>query len=323
MKTNIKTQSVCNSLKKQLPINALLILSLWFWPRAIFSQLPAFPSVDEAYAKVKLTDFADEIQKETGLPHTSFKMLPKTQYMSELNGKENIDKTYFNAYASTRSQELFYKAAPNYPKDECDIYFCAVSPKKGDEEYKSISFKVVYSRLNNDALGQTWKLKKIKYTGFYTYNKKKKSATDLEKEVLDVLMLSKAGEGDEEVVLNGQNISLYYTFSDFARVDSIKLSEEFTSTKSFFVHGLKFEPKYTSEGKSVFEVKRADSPAKLTPYVLKLMVSYENQGGKDVLKAVRMDWSGQPMGAPVVTDKNYKTGVNADFKDIYQRLSEE
>lgn len=318
MKTTNSTQNPSECLKNLAKPFRMITLVSCFAIQTAYSQVPAFPSIDDAYAKVKLADFAEDILKETGLPHTTFKLLPKTQYMSELNGSANIDKTYFNAYASPRSQELYYKSAPNYPKDECDIYFCAVSPKKGDEEYKSISFKVTYSRLDNDVVGQVWKFKRIKFTGFYTYNKKKSSPKDLASELLSVLMLSKSGSNDEEVNVNGNTVSLYYTFGHFAKIDSITLNTEFTYDKTFNVYGVNYKP-FTPKRYSYL----ADEPATVSPYIARISVSYENAGGKDIMKAIRKDWGGEPMGNPIVTDKKYKTGESADFKDIYQKFSEE
>ena len=317
-KTKLKKTNCTITAKMNAMTSICFIIVLFIISGGVFGQLPAFPSIEDAYAKVKLSDFAEEILKETGLPHTAFKMLPKTQYMSELNGNANIDKTYFNAYASKRSEELFYKSAPNYPKDECDIYFCAVSPKKGDEEYKSVSFKVVYSRLNNDALGQAWKLKKIKYTGFYIYNKKQRDSRELAKEVLDVLMLTKAGSNDEVVNFNGSEVSVYPSFADFAKIDSITLNTEFTDLRSFNVFGVLYTPFTPKEA-----YYQSDKPATLTPYVFTIRVSYNNHGGKETISAIRNDWSGQNTANTVVTDKKYKTGETADFKEIYQKFAEE
>lgn len=318
MKTKFKTKGISFTILNSKISNSYLTFLLHFISIVVLAQQPAFPSIDEAYAKVKLADFAEEILKETGIPHTSFKMLPKTQYMSELNGKANVDKTYFNSYASPRSEELFYKSAPNYPKDECDIYFCAVSPKKGDEEYKSISFKVVYSRLNNDVMGQVWKLKKIKYTGYYTYNKKQRDSKTLAKEVLDVLMLTKAGNNDEIVNFNGNNVNVYETFSNFVRIDSLTLNTEFTYSRSYNVYGIFYTPLVPQTSPYYPE-----KPATIAPYIFRISVSYSDQGGKETITAIRNDWSGQEISKAETTNKKYKTAETADFKDIYQKFVEE
>ena len=79
-------------MKKIIHLVALVLFS-----NVIKAQVPAFPSVDAAFAKVVLANYDEEIFKATGLHANKFKMLGFT-FNDTTNGNHHIRFLSFNHF---------------------------------------------------------------------------------------------------------------------------------------------------------------------------------------------------------------------------------
>ncbi|MEZ4923852.1 MAG: hypothetical protein R2780_11820 [Crocinitomicaceae bacterium] len=116
-------------------------------------NLPPLPTVDEAFNQVKnvyLKDKNSSLAVDFGISDLSQVKILKSW---ESEG-QTIDAS-FSAYSSDFMYDLFPFKNPK-PKDRCHIYFLLETPKESNGTYYQIPIEVVYTRLKNDALTNSW-----------------------------------------------------------------------------------------------------------------------------------------------------------------------
>lgn len=114
---------------------------------------PAFPSVAEAEKFVRSSYVFrpdSPLRKDYNVKDLSQVKLIKGTL--DENNKEVA--AWFSAYSSDKSAQLWPLSPPD---DRCHVYFTVVTPKEADGLYYRIPLEIVYSRLENDVLTNTWK----------------------------------------------------------------------------------------------------------------------------------------------------------------------
>lgn len=215
-----------------------LIIAATLFALTATAQTPPFTSIDAAFAKVVMTTYDSQIFKETGLHANQYKLLPKKEVKEWLD-KYSEENSYFSAYPSTRCQELYWASKPNYPDDECHVFFSANSPKVGNEEYKSIVFEVVYTRLKNSVLTNTWEFKYYQYGGYYVFNKKGLNGNLMVENVIKALMQTKKPASKieyEPVDLNGNKYIFHFNFSNMSSIDSITFEKNELNKSNYHIN---------------------------------------------------------------------------------------
>lgn len=288
-----------------------LIIAIVVSINAIAQKTPPFPSIDGAFAKVVMTTFESQIFKETGLHANQYKLLPKKEVKEWLD-KYSEENSYFSAYPSTRCQELYWASKPNYPDDECHIMFSANSPKVGNEEYKSIVFEVVYSRLKNSVLTNTWEFKYFQYGGYYIFNKKAADGKYLVNNAVEALLQNK-GISDkfenETIDNNGNKYKFSFNFNYMSSIDSIIYEK--TDFKSSY--NLNF---YGTYNRYYFDTDCL--PTSSGTYKLIVKASQEEEGGKVIGTHLRYSYF-EELTTIKDAKEGFKTGNELTFSELYKK----
>lgn len=277
------------------------------------AQTPPFPSIDAAFAKVVMANYDGEIFKSTGLHANNFKLLPKKQ-AREWNEKYSEENSYFSAYPSTRCQELYWASKPNYPDDECHIVFSAVSPKVGNEEYYSISFEVIYTRLKNSVLTNVWELKWVMYGGAYTYNRKGIDGKLMVENAVNALLqtkgVAKKLSYEEPVNLNGNVYTFHIDFGDFSSIDSITFKNNEISNGGYYLY---FYGTFQD-----FQYGDKCLPSNSGTKYMVSKVSIETNGGKVVETHLRPDkW--EVLNTIKSPKEGFKNAEELTFAQLYKK----
>ncbi len=275
------------------------------------AQTPPFPSIDAAFAKVSMATFESQIFKETGLHANQFKLLPKKEVKEWLD-KYSEENSYFSAYPSTRCQELYWASKPNYPDDECHVVFSANSPKVGNEEYKSIAFEVVYTRLKNSVLTNTWEFKYFQYGGYYVFNKKAADGKFLVNNAIEALLQNKGISNkfeNETIDNNGNKYKFTFNFNYISSIDSIAYEKtEFKST-----YYLNF---YGTYNRYYFDTDCL--PTSSGAYKLTVKASQEEEAGKVVETYLRYV-NFEELTTIKDAKEGFKTGNELTFAQLYKK----
>ncbi len=226
-------------------IFTLFIAFVAIYQTAFAQNHPTFPSIDEAYNAVKTKHFpnsADDYKKEYGITDLSKIRLEKT--WTEFTG--NKTASLFFAYSSQYMVELFPFTDPS-PLDRCEITFTAITPKNSEGIYYEIPIVVVYQRLKNDVLTNTWELKWIDRLAPTIYGEKTLSSS--EKVALALAQsfnLMVTTEDDYSIIKLGNGQEIYADeIQKYYQIDSISFkSEDVISTTSrnwyYTIHGYKY-----------------------------------------------------------------------------------
>ena len=292
------------------------LVALVLFCNVIKAQVPAFPSVDAAFAKVLLANYDEEIFKATGLHANKFKMLAKKE-AREWNEKYTEENSYFSSYPTSRCKELYWQTAPNYPDDECHIMFSANSPKVGNEEYYSVVFEVIYSRMKNSVLTNTWEFKWVIFGGHYVLNRKGLDGKLMIDNAVKALMQTKGAASKisyETVNLDGNNYIFYFDFKDFSTVDSIVFRNnqisnggyylDFYGTFQNFQYGDNCLPSYAGTKKLVAKV------------------SVETKEGKVVETQLRDDFGSSELTNIKGPKEGFKTSEELTFAQLYKKAKQ-
>jgi hypothetical protein len=290
-----------------------LALALAILVFQLYAQVPPFPSIDAAFAKVVMATYQSQILIESGLPVSKFKMLPKKE-VKEWNNKYSEENSYFSAYTSTQAQKLFWTSKPDYPKDECHIIFSANSPKVGNEEYHSIAFDVVYTRLKNAVLTNTWEFKYVDYAGHYAFNKKGLDGKLMVENAIKALMQTKnvaAKIEDETVDLNGNVYRFYADFKMMASIDSVTFEKNEFNPSNYY---LNFYGTYQN-----FSYDTDCTPYTAGIKKLVMKVTTEENAGKVVETQFRDYTTTASLSEILNSKEGYKTGQQLRFSELYQK----
>ena len=275
------------------------------------AQTPPFPSIDAAFAKVVVANYENQIFKETGLHANQFKLLPKKAAKEWLD-KYSEENAYFSAYPSTRCQELYWASKPNYPDDECHVFFSANSPKVGNEEYKSIVFEVVYTRLKNSVLTNTWEFKYFEYGGFYVFNKKAADGKYLVNNAVEALLQNKgiSNKFENETIDNkGNKYKCTFNFNYMSTIDSIVYEK--TDFKSTYY--LNF---YGTYNRYYFDTDCL--PTSSGAYKLTVKASQQEEAGKVVETYLRYV-NFEELTTIKDAKEGFKTGTQLTFAELYKK----
>lgn len=277
------------------------------------AQTPPFPSIDAAFAKVVMTTYDGEIFKSTGLHANQFKLLAKKQ-AREWNEKYSEENSYFSAYPSTRCQELYWASKPNYPDDECHIVFSAVSPKIGNEEYYSILFEVVYTRLKNSVLTNTWEFKYFQYGGFYVFNKKGLDGKLMIENAIKALFQTKGVASklsyEEPVNLNGNMYKFAIDFRNMASIDSITFNKNEFNNGGYYLNFYGTNQNYYYDTDCIptsSESKKITAKVSVEEKEGKVVETYFRDGGNEVFTTNKKPTEG------------FKTGLQLTFTELYKK----
>jgi len=282
----------------------------------VSAQNPAFPSIDAAFAKVILSNHEGSIFEATGLHANKFKLLPKKE-AREWNDRYSEENSYFSAYSSPRCQELYWASKPNYPNDECHVIFSAVSPKVGSEEYYSVSFEVIYSRLKNSVLTNTWEFKWVVFGGAYTYNKKGLDGKLMLDNVVKALMQTTKPAGQisygEPVNLNGNVYTCHFDFNDFASIDSIVYKKKENSNDRFYLTFYGAVQAYESG------YKTSCFPSYSQTKKLEAKVDLTLSNGKVIETHLREDFGSETFNRVEKPKEGFKTSEELTFAQLYKK----
>jgi hypothetical protein len=115
----------------------------------------SFPDINKALSKINLSNYESQIYAKTGLHSNEIELIPKN------NQKDNSKKSnqYFTAYTSNVLQKSFNTTNNQLPKDECIIVFNAYNKNSKDCSIEPLSFEVIFTRLKNGSLTNTWEFK--------------------------------------------------------------------------------------------------------------------------------------------------------------------
>ena len=277
------------------------------------AQTPPFPSIDAAFAKVVMATYDGEIFKSTGLHANQYKLLPKKE-AREWNEKYTEETSSFSAYPSTRCQELYWASKPNYPDDECHIVFSAVSPKVGNEEFYSISFEVIYTRLKNSVLTNAWELKWVMYGGAYTYNRKGIDGKIMVENAVKALLQTKGVASklgyEEPVNLNGNLYTFHIDFNNFSSIDSITFKNNEISNGGYYLY---FYGTFQD-----FQYGDNCLPSNSGTKYMVSKVSVETNGGKVVETQLRSD-KGDALSTVKSPKEGFKNAEELTFAQLYKK----
>lgn len=186
---------------------------------------PPFPSVEDAMnlVKTKFLVKGSSFEKEYGIKDLSKVKVQKTEEMS-----------YFSAYASDDSYSLFPLRWPK-PQDRCHVLFLLVTPPESDGTYYEVTIDVVYSRIKNNVLTNTWEFYWFDTSGAPTV-KGGKNATPTEKINLLVNTLKNIefnqDKQNAKLLLKNGNEAILNEFEKHYSIDSIGFTEEYFSSKT-------------------------------------------------------------------------------------------
>lgn len=277
------------------------------------AQTPPFPSIDAAFAKVVIANYEQPIFQETALHANQFKLLPKKE-VKEWNEKYSEESSYFSAYPSERCKDLYWAAKPNYPDDECHVFFSANSPKVGNEEYKSIIFEVVYTRLKNSVLTNNWEFKYVDFGGSYTFNRKGLDGKLILAEVEKALMQTKSvfSKIDYETVnINGNEYHFGVSFRDFTSIDSITFDKEGNSNDTY---NLNFYGHFQT-----YEYGDECLPTYSGTKKLVSRVSMTINGGKVVETYFRDGYGSKDLTSEEKPKEGFKNAEELTFAQLYKK----
>jgi hypothetical protein len=277
------------------------------------AQTPPFPSIDAAFAKVVMANHDGEIFKSTGLHANKFKLLAK-KAAREWNEKYSEENSYFSAYPSTRCQELYWASKPNYPDDECHIIFSAVSPKVGNEEYYSISFEVIYTRLKNSVLTNTWELKWIMFDGAYTYNRKGVDGKFMVDNAIKALLQTKGAAGklsyETPVDLNGNLFTFHIDFKNLANIDSVTFNKNEFNDGGYYLNFYGLSQDYYSDDECIpysAGYKKVTANVSVVEKEGKVVETHFRDGGNKNITTINKPVEG------------FKTGRQLTFTELYKK----
>lgn len=177
----------------------------------------AFPTVDDALSKINLSKYENQIYSKTGLHVYEIELLPKI-VSNENTLKSNL---HFTTYTSSSLEKMFYTLNANLPKDECYITFYAQSSNTENSDLEVLNFDVVYTRLKNGVLTNTWEYKKTDFEIIDDLNQTQTNGKTILSNVIKALMQSKkTGQNTESEKINVNEITYSFVF-DFNMMSSI------------------------------------------------------------------------------------------------------
>lgn len=198
-----------------------IILSLSIISAGVFSEIksqtiPTYPSVDDALAKAKSSDFLRGLLKLDYNADVTKCTFSKKYYS---NTEEKEVDAYFGKYTSDRCAELF---PISMPYDRCITYITVTTSKDANGTVYQVPVGVKYSRLKNDVLTNQWEYYNVelgspRVIGGVANDSKAKIALLVGGIKKFPLKNGQLYGGDDETGFNGSVEALKH----FSRIDSI------------------------------------------------------------------------------------------------------